>query len=98
MSGDPRVREVFEHCADLHDTKQVDYGSEADPFANVRGAADWGIEPWIGALVRAGDKVKRLQQFVKKGTLANEGVLDSFDDLIVYAAIAKVLYVESIQE
>ena len=95
MSGDPRVREVFEHCADLHDLKQKDYGRAEDPFANVRAGQEWGIEPWIGALFRASDKFKRLQQYVRTGTLANEGVLDSFDDLIVYVAIAKVLWEEA---
>lgn len=95
MSGDPRVREVFEHCASLHDLKQKDYGREQDPFANVRSAQEWGVEPWVGALIRAGDKFKRLQQYVRTGTLHNEGVLDSFDDAIVYIAIAKVLYEES---
>jgi hypothetical protein len=83
------------HCADLHDKKQKDYGRKDDPFANVRSAEEWGIEPWIGAMNRATDKVKRLQQFAQTGTLENEGVLDSFDDLIVYAGIAKVLYLEA---
>jgi len=96
--ADNRVRNQLLHCADLHDQKQRDYGSDSDPFANVRASADWGIEPWIGAMNRAGDKFKRLQLFARTGTLANEGVLDSFDDLIVYAGIAKVLYLEATNE
>ena len=46
-------------------------------------------------MVRANDKVKRLQNFARKGSLANESAEDSFDDLAVYAIIGKVLYREA---
>jgi hypothetical protein len=81
----------------LHDRKQQDYGREGDPFANVRGAAEWGVADWVGAMIRATDKVRRLQTFARTGTLANEGVIDAFDDLAVYAVIGRVLYEESLE-
>ncbi len=93
--GDPRFHYELAHLGDLHDKKQVDYGTDNDPFANVRGSQDWGIPPWVGAMVRANDKVKRLQNFAQKGSLANESAEDSFDDLAVYAIIGKVLYREA---
>ncbi|PZM89646.1 MAG: hypothetical protein DIU79_15130, partial [Actinobacteria bacterium] len=80
--------------AALHDAKQRDYGREHDPFANVRGASEWGVRPWVAAMVRATDKLRRLQQYARTGTLANEGAEDSFLDLAVYALIALILWRE----
>jgi hypothetical protein len=78
----------------LHDRKQADYGRDADPFANVRASAEWGLQPWVGAMVRLHDKVRRLQKVAQGGSLANEGVIDSLNDIAVYAVIARVLYEE----
>jgi hypothetical protein len=80
---------------DLHDKKQLDYGRLADPFSNVRASGDFGIKPWIGALLRGNDKMRRLQKFSVEGTLANEAAEDSFRDLAVYAVIALVLFEEA---
>ncbi len=80
---------------ELHDRKQEDYGRGDDPFANVRAAAEWGMPEWVGAMLRASDKIRRLQAYAIKGSLANEGVLDSFMDLAVYAIIAHVLFEEA---
>jgi hypothetical protein len=89
-----RFHAILREMADLFDTKMEDYGREGDPFANVRGASEWGVEEWVGAMVRATDKVRRLQTYARRGTLANEGVVDSFNDLAVYALIARVLFEE----
>lgn len=86
---------------DLHDRKQADYGSDDDPFANIReGARELGLPAWVGAVIRMNDKIRRLnkaaKQFIETGeiTLANEGVLDSFDDLAVYSGIGAVVFEE----
>ena len=89
-----RFHDILDECKSLHDRKQQDYGRDTDPFANVRGSTDWDMPAWVGAMVRANDKIRRLQQYNKKGTLANEGVADAFMDLINYAAIAMVLWEE----
>jgi hypothetical protein len=94
MTGDPRFHELLKQIGELHDKKQLDYGAETDPFANVRASEEWGVAPWVGALVRLNDKVHRLQQFAKKGELANESAEDSMMDIAVYALIALVLYRE----
>lgn len=78
----------------MHDRKQADYGRGDDPFANVRASEEWGIKGWVGAMVRAQDKVRRLQTFAQRGSLVNEPVRDSLLDLAVYALIALVLYEE----
>ena len=94
QQGDPRFHALLKEMGELHDKKQADYGSATDPFANVRASEAWGIAPWIGALIRLNDKVKRLQAFARKGTLANESAEDSMMDVAVYALIALILYRE----
>lgn len=93
-----RYHELLKEIGDLHDLKQRDYGRGDDPFANVRSSQEWGVAPWIGALIRLNDKVKRLQAFAIKGSLANESVDDSLRDISVYALISLVLYEQESKE
>ena|SRR3990167_2858090 len=90
-----RFHDILQELGALHDRKQRDYGRDDDPFANVRASNEWGIEPWVGAMVRLTDKVRRLQALARRGQLANEAAEDSFRDIAVYAVIAAVLYEET---
>lgn len=92
--GHPEFLRVLKDMASLHARKAVDYGSGDDPLANVRASKDFGVAPWLGALLRANDKVHRLKEYAKKGSLANEGVEDSLIDLAAYAIISLVLFRE----
>lgn len=94
MTNPTGFHALLDEIREMHDRKNQDYGREADPYANVRGSQDWGIAPWIGAMVRANDKMKRLQKVALGGTLTNEGVEDSLLDLAVYALIALALWRE----
>lgn len=89
-----RFHDLLKEAGELHDKKQADYGLDSDPFANVRASNAWGMPSWVGAMVRATDKVRRLQTFSRKGELQNESVRDAFLDLAVYALIGLVLYEE----
>lgn len=80
----------------LHRDKQRDYGKETDPFANVRASEEWGIPGWVGCMVRANDKMRRLQTLATEGTLTNEAARDSFLDLAVYSIIGLVLYEQAL--
>ena len=91
-AGSRRFHELLKELGDLHDKKQADYGKAGDPFANVRASGEWGIKPWVGAMVRLNDKVRRLQTLARKGQLKNESAMDSMRDIAVYAIIALVLY------
>lgn len=91
MAGDPRFTRVMRHLIELHDTKQADYGRTGDPFANVRASTDFGIPGWVGAMVRANDKMRRIQSAAQGSTMRNESVADSLLDMAVYCAIAFVL-------
>lgn len=93
--GSRRFHEILTELADLHDLKQSDYGTAADPFANVRASERFGIPAWVGAVLRGNDKMARLQTFIRKGVLKNESVEDSLRDLAVYAIIALVLLEET---
>ena len=92
--GSERFHELLREAGEMHDRKQADYGRDDDPFANVRGSTNWNMPAWVGAMVRAEDKIRRLQTYARKGSLENEGVKDSFMDLAVYALIAYVLFEE----
>jgi len=83
---------VIEEMKALHDRKRSDYGKKEDPFSNVRASEDFGVEGWVGALIRANDKMRRLQAAARGSTLVNEGVEDSLIDMAVYSAIALALY------
>lgn len=85
---------VLDEMLAMHDKKQADYGTDYDPFSNVRSSEDFGVPGWLGAVIRGNDKVKRIQSFARKGRLSNESVRDSLIDLAVYAAIAVALYDE----
>ena len=85
---------------ELHDQKQQDYGKEGDPFANIRRVERMKIPAWVGCVIRMADKMARLEvaveQYLTTGEvkLANEGVLDSFDDMGVYSGIGAILFEE----
>lgn len=94
LEGDERFKDLVWEILELHARKQQDYGSDEDPFANVRASQEYGVPAWIGALVRANDKVTRLKNFARKGALSNESARDSMLDGAVYNLIAVILYDE----
>jgi hypothetical protein len=89
-----KFHDILYEMSELHDQKAEDYGTEGDIYQNFRGSVKMGIDPWKGAFIRLCDKVQRIQKFAKDGKLANESVIDSFNDLAVYAVICRVLYEE----
>lgn len=89
--GSARFHQILVELAELHDRKQADYGIATDPFANVRASSDFGIKPWVGAMLRGNDKMQRIKSFIANGNLKNESLEDSLRDLAVYCIIALVL-------
>lgn len=89
---------IVDEIVAMHDKKQKDYGTDGDPFANVRASEDFGIPGWQGCMMRANDKMKRIQSFAQKGSLENESLEDSLLDLAVYSIIALVLRREQTQQ
>ena len=94
LLGSPGFRAKLRALRVLHSLKATDYGSDDDPFANIRASANSGVEPWRGAWVRASDKVFRMNRYCTRGTLANEGVQDTLEDLASYCLITSLLHAE----
>lgn len=93
--GDAKYLALLDQLRELHLRKSADYGSDEDPLANLRGSTDVGIKPWLGAWLRAKDKVRRLDRYCVKGSLANEGVEDTLLDLAAYALLTLRLFRET---
>jgi hypothetical protein len=89
------LKPLMEEILALSDKKQLDYGSDSDPFANVRRSEELGIPAWKGACVRLGDKWQRIQQYARTESLANESFEDSLMDAAVYSLIALLLFREA---
>lgn len=87
---------MLEDIYELFLKKGADYGNPDDHYYNIRQSAiQWNITPtWKGALIRQGDKLARLQNYFKTGTLKNESVEDSLRDNAVYALNALAMYLE----
>lgn len=92
FGGDPAYLKILREMAWLHQRKGADYGKPGDAFHNVKASAQWGVDPWVGAMIRANDKVVRLQAAARGSALQNEGIEDSLIDLACYAVIALVLF------
>ena len=90
--GNPEFEKAIEEVLAMHRRKGADYGTKDDFFANVSASKDWGISPWVGAMMRANDKVVRLQSAARGSTLQNEGIEDSLLDIATYAVIALCLF------
>lgn len=81
-------------------SKNQDYaGGSDDPFANFRVSEMFGIPGELGILMRCTDKFKRIESFVRTGTLAvkAESVDDAIEDVINYMILLKGL-IESRKE
>lgn len=98
MAASPRFHALLAEIADLHDRKNADYAGDGDPFANFRLSAGLGVSPFLGCLVRMGDKWSRVQTLVRKGeenrAVVEESLTDTLRDLAVYSLIAICLYEE----
>lgn len=93
--GNAEFLKILDELKAMHFRKSADYGSDGDAFSNFRSAAEAGVEPWRGVMVRAFDKVSRIKAFMRSGSLKNESVEDSLLDLASYAMAALALRRES---
>lgn len=86
--------DIFAELADLHIAKGADYGFGEDQLANLRASADFGVEPWVGVLIRAEDKLERLRSACR-GIMTDAGKIENaFLDASTYFFLALRLYRE----
>lgn len=83
---------ILDEMRALHEKKSADYGADEDPYANINASAEFGIPPWLGAMLRGNDKMARIKSFANKGVLENESLEDAFIDLAVYSILGLLLY------
>jgi len=93
---DERFNEILSELSAMHAKKMEDYGTYNDPYANVRASEHFGIPAWVGCVIRANDKMIRIQKAARDGKLANESIEDSLRDLAVYAIIGLCLWEEKL--
>lgn len=93
-----RFLDVLDDVRDLHFKKGADYGNVTDPFANLRASEGFGIEPWLGTMVRLNDKINRVMSWCQKGHLVNDSLEDDLRDIATYGAIALTLFYEAQME
>ncbi len=94
QTGHPEFFKILDQMRDMHAKKSADYGSKDDIMNNLTASRLFGIPPWVGTVVRANDKMARIQSFLQNGKLENESVEDSLFDLACYAVLALVLFRE----
>ena len=80
-----------------HVNKDHDY-AEFEPLGNLKASKKLGIAPWLGVLIRMGDKVHRIQSVSKKGAKVDETLEDAILDLAIYSLLCDILLVQAINE
>lgn len=93
----PRFIELLDEMKRIHLAKDHDYAG-AVPFRNLKKSAEFGVEPWLGAMVRMSDKWSRLEQLATKDpAVVEESFEDTLIDLANYALICYILREEAIK-
>jgi len=87
----PAFHKLLEEIAELHDSKNTDYATTADPLANLKDCVRMGQPPIMGVAIRLQDKMRRIENFFSNGHLKHEAVRDSFIDLAIYALLGVVI-------
>ena len=84
-------KDTCEQARKIMAAKNHDYTAGGSPFANFEGSLYLGIDPVLGILLRVQDKMKRIETFVRQGTLAvkSESVDDAISDIVNYMILAK---------
>ncbi|SRR5579871_132530 len=86
--------EIANEIIAIHAKKSKDYGTDENPLANIRASEEFATPAWVGAMIRANDKVTRIKSVIKNGRLENESLEDSLLDLATYTMISLQLFRE----
>jgi hypothetical protein len=79
----------------LHEAKNHDYSTDADPLSNLRRSEAFGVPAFKGVLVRLSDTWSRIEQLAAGKTPKNESLRDSLIDNAVYSLLAILLLEEA---
>jgi hypothetical protein len=94
----PRFFELLEEMKKIHLAKDHDYAGEV-PFRNLKKSKEFGVDPWLGAMVRMSDKWSRLEQLATKDpAVVDESFYDTLIDLANYSLICYILREEQMKD
>ena len=88
--------EILDNMQAVYEAKDTDYSATGLPMGNLRKCEDSGIDAWRGCLVRIGDKMSRLENFLKakEYLVISEKAEDTVIDLANYAILMSCLIEE----
>ena len=97
MFKDETALDILDNMQSVYEAKDSDYSATGLPMGNLRKCEDAGIEAWRGCLVRIGDKMSRLENFLKEKEylVISEKAEDTVIDLANYAILMACLIQES---
>lgn len=92
---DSTAIEILDDMQKVYEAKDNDYSSTGLPMGNLRKCEDAGIEAWRGCIVRMGDKISRLENFLGNVEYqVDEKAEDTIIDLANYAILTSCLIKE----
>ena len=96
MFKDETALSILDNMQSVYEAKDNDYSATGLPMGNLRKCEDAGIEAWRGCLVRIGDKMSRLENFLKEKEylVISEKAEDTVVDLANYAILMSCLLEE----
>ena len=96
MFKDETALDILGNMQSVYEAKDNDYSATGLPMGNLRKCEDADIDAWRGCLVRIGDKMSRLENFLKKKEylVISEKAEDTVIDLANYAILMSCLLEE----
>jgi hypothetical protein len=93
---DNTALDILDNMQSVYETKDNDYSATGLPMGNLRKCEDAGIDAWRGCLIRIGDKMSRLENFLKEKEylVISEKAEDTVVDLANYAILMSCLLEE----
>ena len=93
---DETALDILDNMQAVYEAKDNDYSATGLPMGNLRKCEDAGIDAWRGCLVRIGDKMSRLENFLKEKEylVISEKAEDTVIDLANYAILMSCLIEE----
>jgi hypothetical protein len=93
---DDTALDILDNMQAVYEAKDSDYSATGLPMGNLRKCEDAGIDAWRGCLVRIGDKMSRLENFLKEKEylVISEKAEDTVVDLANYAILMSCLIEE----
>lgn len=93
------ARKILKQMLNTYEAKDNDYSSTGLPMGNLRKCEDAGIEAWRGCLVRMGDKMSRLENFINQNEYkVSEKAEDTIIDLANYSILCNCLLNEILKQ